>query len=243
MNILNKYKQSHQTKQMSVSLEGYEYLAGDDDKKEEAIRNDVHSLFVKDAEEDGVVFKHYRLFLGPVFSNNNSLDSILNKLLDVNKNDRLEIRIASPGGLLSEGFTIINLIKNNFMGRVDTIIDTFAASMASGIFIEGTRRMIYNTSDIMFHDFSSGFFGKSSEINTAVKHANEHAGVLLFKTLTDNGYLTQEEFVRLKDGLDFYFGSYEMFKRGIATHLIHQNEFIPRGFVLENPEKYGLIVT
>jgi ATP-dependent Clp protease protease subunit len=65
------------------------------------------------------------------------------------------LEICSSGGNVSSGYSIINTIKN-IASPVITIVNGEACSMSALIFIVGDKRLMYESSYIMFHPLSEG---------------------------------------------------------------------------------------
>lgn len=63
----------------------------------------------------------------------------------------LTVRINSMGGSVSEGLAIYNLL-NDFKGQVTTIVDGFACSAASVIFMAGDKRVVPESGLLMIHN-------------------------------------------------------------------------------------------
>lgn len=63
----------------------------------------------------------------------------------------LTVRINSMGGSVSEGLAIYNLL-NDFKGNVTTIVDGFACSAASVIFMAGDKRIVPESGLLMIHN-------------------------------------------------------------------------------------------
>ena len=63
----------------------------------------------------------------------------------------LTVRINSMGGSVSEGLAIYNLL-NDFKGQVTTIVDGFACSAASVIFMAGDKRIVPESGLLMIHN-------------------------------------------------------------------------------------------
>lgn len=80
----------------------------------------------------------------------------------VGEYDRVEVRISSPGGCVGDGITIYNALKA--CGKpVRTIVDGFACSIASVIFMAGDERIMTDTSLLMIHNVSAASFGTATE--------------------------------------------------------------------------------
>jgi ATP-dependent Clp endopeptidase proteolytic subunit ClpP len=61
------------------------------------------------------------------------------------------VRINSPGGSVDEGLAIYNLMKNH-NGKVRTVVDGVAASIASIILLGGSERVAAKQSTVMIHN-------------------------------------------------------------------------------------------
>ncbi len=165
---------------------------------------------------------HYTLFVGEIIDDI-ELRSILNQLWNGSNEDTLRIRINSTGGAIDVGLQLVNLIQS--WDNVITIIDSIAYSMAALIFCQGEERYIYETSSLMFHNFSGWFEGKGHEVIGEVAHASKVFKKMFKKVLTP--FLTEEEQNKMiDDGKDFWFDSIEMCERNIATHILVDGELL-----------------
>jgi ATP-dependent Clp protease protease subunit len=63
----------------------------------------------------------------------------------------LTVRINSMGGSVSEGLAIYNLLSD-FKGNVTTIVDGFACSAASVVFMAGHKRIVPESGLLMIHN-------------------------------------------------------------------------------------------
>ena len=83
----------------------------------------------------------------------------------------IEILINSGGGLIYSGITIISLIEQlKKQGYEVTTVNTgICASMAFVISICGSKRCMYENAVYMYHDASSGTFGKLENMKDDVR--------------------------------------------------------------------------
>jgi len=65
--------------------------------------------------------------------------------------DEIKVYINSPGGSISEGLAIHNIIRR-FEGKKTTIVDGIASSMASVIFMAGEDRIMASGTFLMIHN-------------------------------------------------------------------------------------------
>lgn len=80
------------------------------------------------------------------------------------------IHIHSPGGLLVHAFSIVDLIKNSKIVKINSVIEGNASSAASLISICCHKRYMYQNASVLIHQLSSGLDGKYSDIND--EHSN-----------------------------------------------------------------------
>jgi len=162
----------------------------------------------------------YRFFVNDFMEWEKGLHEIYNELWDASEDDKLELRINSNGGMVNEGAQFYSIIKNKFNGRCTTILDNKGYSMGALIFSLGDERIISEYSDMMYHTYSGGVFGKSGEIESRNNHTQKHLKQFFKDIIVGNRFLSKKEFEEMLIGKDFWFGPEEMCKRGIATHVL-----------------------
>ncbi len=79
---------------------------------------------------------------------------------------KLNVRINSMGGSVSEGLSIYNLLKG-FDGEVTTVVDGFACSAASVIFMAGKKRVVPESGLLMIHNAWSSAQGDHNAMRKA----------------------------------------------------------------------------
>ena len=166
----------------------------------------------------------YKLFIGDMENNDENLDEIFFKLEESTVNDTLEVSIHSCGGYLTELQRFENVMKNQFYGRVTTFLNPFGYSAAALLFCLGDQRVCFENSQIMFHDFSAGYYGKSSDM----KNQMEFDMVFVknhFNSIIDK-FFSKQELEMFYKGHEFWFDALEMCKRGICTHVVKNGAFI-----------------
>ena len=163
------------------------------------------------------------------------LSKLLNNLRDSGDNDTLTIRIDSPGGYVSELYKIKSVIQEKFYGRTTTILDPSAASAAAVLFTFGDKRVAYEHSWIMFHDWSGGAFGKASDVVNRIK---------FYKQLYDNiarselqNFLTKDELTDMLNGKEFWFDIKKICKRGLVTHVRYNGKEVTASEYLKSLKK------
>lgn len=204
-----------------------------------------HTLYSKEMEEEKIEVENglfqiipkytkYSLYLGDFGADGAELNEIYNKLRETEAKT-LEIFIDSNGGLISEGQKFQNIIDNHFPNAVDTYLDNKGYSMGANVFLMGTRRIIHKHSEIMFHNFTSGSYGKGHELDASHKHQKKSMKRYTKDTL--KGYMSKKEIKELLNGKDFWMTYKEMLRRNIATHILIDGELISAKDYLKTKEQ------
>lgn len=100
--------------------------------------------------------------IGPSWLGMIDSGSVIDALNQVGKNNRVNVRISSPGGDVVEGLAIFNALKRH-PGGVDTFADGLAASCGSYLFAAGENRVIATNGLLMIHDPWGVSIGNSAE--------------------------------------------------------------------------------
>jgi len=79
------------------------------------------------------------------------------------KASQIDLHINSPGGLVFDGITIHNLLKQH-PANVTTYIDGLAASIASVIALAGDKVVMANNALLMIHKASGAVYGNSDDM-------------------------------------------------------------------------------
>jgi len=208
-----------------------------DNNDEKKLNSTEHTLFkkkIQGSEEEtkkGLYKKipgytRYRFFVNDFMEWERGLHEIYNELWDAGKNDRLELRINSNGGMVNEGAQFYSIIKNKFNGRTTTILDNKGYSMGALTFCMGDKRVVTERADLMFHDYSAGLGGKAGEIQAYNEHSQKFIRKFFKEVILDQGFLTKKEYDNMLIGQDFWMDAEELCKRGIATHVLVNGEEI-----------------
>jgi len=168
----------------------------------------------------------YKLYLGNFNERSNDLDKIIDKLWEAPVNSEIIIHINSHGGLVKEGQRLINVIRQKFSGRITTILESMAYSMGALMFCIGDKRIALPYSDLMFHNYSGGVFGKGNEILERVDHNNKHLTKFFKEIILGANALTKKELNLMVNGKDFWFDSKELIEKNICTHELRNDKII-----------------
>jgi ATP-dependent protease ClpP protease subunit len=169
------------------------------------------------------IVNEYSLYLSEFSEEMPQFATLLNELRNANPNDIIKIFINSPGGCVSEGKALINTLQS-IGADIQTELIANAYSMGALLFCIGDKRVIYENSSIMFHNFSGGFGGKGHELKDRLKHTIKNITAFFRGHIIG---LTEAEIKQMINGKDWWFGSKEMCERGIATHVNVDGIMIP----------------
>jgi ATP-dependent protease ClpP protease subunit len=209
------------------------------------LNNDYHTLFITNLDEEVKVIKpkrrQFRLYIDSFSENKNGLHKIYHELSKADADDEICLEISSNGGLVDELLTLYNIVTNRFKGRSTSILNNHGYSAGAMAFCMCSERIAYEYSELMFHDYSIRFSGKGGEIETKAAHLSKHLREFFESILVTQHFLSQEEFAKMVIGQDFWFGTLEMCKRGICTHVIKEGEKMTAAAYLAFKQGDGVI--
>ncbi|MBQ9607863.1 MAG: Clp protease ClpP [Lachnospiraceae bacterium] len=126
----------------------------------------------------------------------------------------LTVRINSYGGSVSEGLAIYSLLQD-FKGHVKTIVDGFACSAASVIFMAGDTRVVPESGLLMIHNAWSCVEGDSNAMKKAAEDLEKitQPSVNIYVSKTGQ----TEETIKAMMDREEWITSKEAFELGFAT--------------------------
>lgn len=132
----------------------------------------------------------------------------------------LTVRINSYGGSVSEGLAIYSLLQD-FKGNVKTIVDGFACSAASIIFMAGKTRIVPESGLLMIHNAWMSNEGDSN----SMKKAAEDLEKITQPSVNIYVSKTGQPESKIKEMMDreTWITSQEAFELGFATSLEKDN--------------------
>jgi len=139
------------------------------------------------------------------------------------KNEPINVVINSDGGDVYEALGMIDYIQALNV-KVNTICRGRAMSAAALLLCSGTGvRAASKNSTIMFHEISSGIYGKSSDMKANVQHT-EKLEEILINIITMN---SKKDSVFWKDKIlkDYYLSPEEALELGVIDNII-QPKFV-----------------
>jgi len=114
----------------------------------------IYDMIGTDFWGDGVSPKSFRLALSEIQDEGHK---------------KINLRINSPGGFVSDGFTIYNTLTQSGLD-IDVYIDGLAASMASVIAMAGNKVYMAENAELMIHNVWSIVVGDFSEMEKEAQH-------------------------------------------------------------------------
>lgn len=144
--------------------------------------------------------------------------AILHMRDEEKKNDPINIIINSDGGDVYEALGMIDFIQSLDV-KVNTICRGRAMSAAALLLCAGTgTRAASKNSTIMFHEISSGIYGKSSDMKANVQHT-EKLEEILINIITAN---SKKDSTFWKDKIlkDYYLSPEESLELGVIDTII-----------------------
>ena len=166
----------------------------------------------------------YRVYIGRFFELKKGLHAVFNELKSAKEHDILEFMIDSGGGFVNEGMQFYNIIQGTFPGRTVAYLDNKGYSMGAMLFSMADKRVVYPYSDFMYHNYAGGAHGKGGEIKARIDHVSKKLEAFFYDIIVKQGFLTKDEYKQMLVGQDYWMGTKEMCKRGIATHVIVQGK-------------------
>lgn len=128
----------------------------------------------------------------------------------------LTVRINSYGGSVSEGLAIYNLLSD-YKGHLRTVVDGFACSAASFIFMAGKERIVPESGLLMIHNAWSRAVGDSNAMKKAAEDLEKQTQPSVNIYVSKTG-LSEEKIKEMMDH-ETWITSKEAFELGFATSL------------------------
>lgn len=220
-------------------------------EEKKGLDSEYHTLFIEHKQEERIsiedaphhylimpAYKLFRIFISAFSENKKGLHAVFNELRKADTYDRLELRINSDGGSVTEGQQFFNIILEKFSESTTTFLDNHGYSMGALLFCMGQQRVVYPYSELMFHNYTHGVWGKGENVKSHVKHTSKSLSSFFKDVIVSQGFLTKKEFKEMLLGKDFWMDCDEMCERGIATHVVIYGETITAKKYLKMLKKY-----
>ena len=135
----------------------------------------------------------------------------------------LTVRINSYGGEVSEGLAIYSLLSE-FKGYLKTIVDGFACSAASIIFMAGQERVVPENGLLMIHNAWTEARGDSNKMKKVAEDLEKITKPSL-NIYTNKTKLSEEE-IKEKMDKEEWITSQEAYEWGFSTTQERKNEYM-----------------
>lgn len=134
---------------------------------------------------------------------------------------KINVRINSYGGEVGEGLAIYNALKES-KAEIVTYCDSMACSIASVIFMAGSKRIISKYGYLMIHNAWSGLCGNANELRKAADDLEKftNASVDAYSSATG---ISKEEIQAMLDN-ETVLDSDEAIEKGFATEKASDDE-------------------
>ncbi len=160
----------------------------------------------------------------------------LKELLKNIDTPNLTVRINSYGGNVSDGLAIYSLLSE-FKGHLKTIVDGFACSAASVVFMAGEERVVPESGLLMIHNA----WGEVTGDSNAMKKASEDLAKITQPSLDIYVKKTKLSEKELKEKMDReeWITSQEAYEWGFSTTMEKKGEYMQ---ALEADFVHGLVI-
>lgn len=162
--------------------------------------------------------KTHHFYLTQALGSPEEYVDMIHQLKTCGVNDIAYIYLNTPGGYVTTGIQIINAMRN-CPAKVVTVLESEAHSMGTFIFLAGDEFVVHDNCRMMFHNFSSGMYGKGNELGQQLESTLQW-----FNDLANDYYipfLSVEEVARIMKGEDLWICSAD-----IRTRLIKMAEMV-----------------
>ena len=137
-------------------------------------------------------------------------------LKELDPKGEINLRINSPGGSVTDGIAIYNLLKNH-KAKVNTFIDGLAASMASVIAMAGDKITMPENALMMIHNPWGGAMGDADELRKTADVLDKMKTALVSAYVNKTG-LADTEIADLMTAETWMTGA-EALEKGFATQI------------------------
>lgn len=145
----------------------------------------------------------------------------IDKDTPITSREPIKIYINSPGGLVADGYALIDAIKLS-KTPVYTINLANCLSMALLIFISGHKRFSMPHAEFLLHDGSSGCFDSVSKMQDRLKFESEQIDKMTKEYILSNTSITKEQY-EMNMRKEWYFLPQEGKSIGVVDSIIGED--------------------
>ena len=152
----------------------------------------------------------YSFYIGPEIEGSEKYTEWFDILRNSSENDEIKMHINCYGGDL---FTTIQLLRcmEEAQGHITASIEGACMSAATLLFLAADAYEITENSAIMFHNYSSGTYGKGNEMFAYVEFSKPWVEKLFHSRYKK--FLSDDEITRILKGEDIWMDSEEVLLR------------------------------
>lgn len=143
------------------------------------------------------------------------------KWLPIEERKPIRIYINSPGGIVSDGYGLIDVILHS-KTPVYTINMALAASMAFSIFIAGHKRYTMPHAEFLIHDGTTGTFGSATKVSDRITFEAMQLDKMTREYILSRTKIG-EELYKEKHRVEWYFLAEEAKEIGAVDYIIGQD--------------------
>lgn len=174
-------------------------------KSKKMFRHFEYKMFYRKANSH-----HITIFLSSIITDPINYAEALHRIHSATENDVVYIHLNCRGGNLETGIQFINAMKST-AAHVITILDSVAYSLGTLIFLSGDELRVHENCMMMFHNYSSGLWGKGNEMTSEIEALNKWFNKVMKKIAIP--FLTESEVAEVLEGKDLWMDSDEIRKR------------------------------
>ncbi len=179
--------------------------------------------------------RHRNLYL-PKKVDQASMNDLTKKIVEINESDEfltklyavhdleynpkpIKLYIDSYGGLVYQCFGLIGVMEKSKV-PIHTIATGAAMSCAFMILISGHRRFAYTHATPLYHQVSSGFWGKVQDMEESLEES-KRLQKKIEKMVLDKTSISKDKLKQvLKNKVDWYMTSKEALRLGVVDEII-----------------------
>lgn len=151
--------------------------------------------------EQQIVRRVHHFYLSKTIGAPENYIEMIHRIQMAGSEEVIYIHLNVVGGLLTTGVQIVNAIQDS-QAHVICSVESESHSLGTLIFLAADEFIVHDNCMMMFHNFSSGFFGKGHEQLAQVAAMTEWFTKLARKLYVP--FLSEEEFQSIIDGKDLW---------------------------------------
>ena len=182
------------------------------------MKNKYYALEVNEEKKEADIYIFGDITSWEWFESDVSSYTLSKELQELNKDiEIINVHINSYGGEVAEGLAIYNMLKNH-PAKVRAIVDGFACSIASVIFMAGDERIMNNASLLMVHNAWMYTAGNAEELRKDADDLDKitQASIEAYKSRVN---ISEDEIKELLDNETWILPS-EALEMGFATTIV-----------------------